>query len=127
MGDGNAGSCQGRIETLSLLDCFSHSSVSPYQYHVAVCPTEGSSLVRIPSNKTSSFQAKDLSKARGLDNLLYSSDVFFSCFADLALVSPVEYYKAGEGSLMQVVITPAQVRAGGWGGYRKGFRIHQSG
>ena len=50
-----------------------------------------------------------LGKARGLDNLLYSSDVFFSCFADLALVSPVEYYKAGEGSLMQVVITPAQV------------------
>ena len=37
-----------------------------------------------------------------------SSDVFFSCFADLALVSPVEYYKSGEGSLMQVVITPAQ-------------------
>ncbi len=34
--------------------------------------------------------------------------MFFSCFADLALVSPVEYYKAGEGSLMQVVITPAQ-------------------
>jgi zeta-carotene desaturase len=47
-----------------------------------------------------------------LDNLLYSSDVFFSCFADLALVSPVEYYKAGEGSLMQVVITPAQVSKG---------------
>ena len=55
------------------------------------------------------LQAKVLGKARGLDNLLYSSDVFFSCFADLALVSPVEYYKAGEGSLMQVVITPAQV------------------
>lgn len=53
-------------------------------------------------------RAKDVSKARGIDNLLYSSDVFFSCFADLALVSPVEYYKAGEGSLMQVVITPAQ-------------------
>ncbi|GAX75350.1 hypothetical protein CEUSTIGMA_g2794.t1 [Chlamydomonas eustigma] len=53
-------------------------------------------------------KAKDLSHARGLDNLLYSSDVFFSCFADLALVSPVEYYKSGEGSLMQVVITPAQ-------------------
>jgi zeta-carotene desaturase len=33
--------------------------------------------------------------------------VFFSCFADLALVSPVEYYKEGEGSLMQCVITPA--------------------
>lgn len=30
-----------------------------------------------------------------------------SCFADLALTSPVEYYKEGSGSLMQCVITPA--------------------
>lgn len=52
-------------------------------------------------------QVKDCSKASGLDNLLYSADVFFSCFADLALVSPVEYFKEGEGSLMQCVITPA--------------------
>lgn len=50
---------------------------------------------------------KDLSKARGLDNLLYSADTYFSCFADLALTSPVEYYKEGSGSLMQCVITPA--------------------
>ena len=27
--------------------------------------------------------------ARGLDNLLYSADADFSCFADLALTSPV--------------------------------------
>lgn len=27
--------------------------------------------------------------ARGLDNLLYSADTYFSCFADLALTSPV--------------------------------------
>lgn len=53
------------------------------------------------------LQVKDLTKPRGLDNLLYSSDVFFSCFADLALTSPVEYYKEGQGSLMQCVITPA--------------------
>ena len=31
----------------------------------------------------------------------------FSCFADLALVSPDDYYKEGEGSLMQCVLTPA--------------------
>lgn len=37
----------------------------------------------------------------------YSADADFSCFADLALTSPVDYYKDGEGSLMQVVITPA--------------------
>ncbi|KAL6764090.1 flavin-containing amine oxidoreductase-domain containing protein [Haematococcus lacustris] len=52
-------------------------------------------------------KVKDLRVAAGLDNLLYSADVFFSCFADLALVSPMEYFKEGQGSLMQVVITPA--------------------
>ena len=46
-------------------------------------------------------------KAYGLDNLLYSADADFSCFADLALTSPVDYYKEGEGSLMQCVLTPA--------------------
>lgn len=45
-------------------------------------------------------------KAPGLDNLLYSPDVEFSCFADLALTSPGSYYKSGEGSLMQCVLTP---------------------
>jgi len=42
-------------------------------------------------------------RAGGIDNLLYSADAEFSCFADLALVSPGEYYKEGEGSLMQAV------------------------
>jgi zeta-carotene desaturase len=46
-------------------------------------------------------------KAPGLDNLLYSADAEFSCFADLALTSPAEYYKPGEGSLLQCVLTPA--------------------
>jgi len=46
-------------------------------------------------------------KAPGLDNLLYSADADFSCFADLALTSPAEYYKEGEGSLLQCVLTPA--------------------
>lgn len=45
-------------------------------------------------------------KAPGLDNLLYSADADFSCFADLALTSPGSYYKEGEGSLMQCVLTP---------------------
>lgn len=38
-------------------------------------------------------KVKDLRVAAGLDNLLYSADTYFSCFADLALVSPVDYYK----------------------------------
>ena len=44
----------------------------------------------------------NVAEAAGIDNLLYSSDVDFSCFADLAVVSPVDYRKKGEGSLMQV-------------------------
>eukprot|EP00879_Flechtneria_rotunda_P025719 GHRR01027358.1.p1 GENE.GHRR01027358.1~~GHRR01027358.1.p1 ORF type:complete len:451 (+),score=201.26 GHRR01027358.1:809-2161(+) len=50
---------------------------------------------------------KDLRSPAGLDNLLYSPDTYFSCFADLALTSPVEYFREGQGSLMQCVITPA--------------------
>ena len=44
---------------------------------------------------------------QGLDNLLYSADADFSCFADLAVTSPVEYYREGQGSLLQCVLTPA--------------------
>jgi len=50
---------------------------------------------------------KSLGKAQGIDNLLYSADADFSCFADLALTSPEDYYKEGEGSLLQCVLTPA--------------------
>eukprot|EP00873_Tetraselmis_striata_P029246 jgi/Tetstr1/449510/TSEL_036598.t1 len=39
----------------------------------------------------------------GIDNLLYSADAEFSCFADLAVTSPGDYYKQGEGSLIQAV------------------------
>jgi len=39
----------------------------------------------------------------GIDNLLYSVDTEFSCFADLAVTSPGDYYKEGEGSLIQAV------------------------
>lgn len=42
-------------------------------------------------------------RAAGIDNLLYSVDAEFSCFADLALTSPGDYYKHGEGSLIQAV------------------------
>lgn len=47
-----------------------------------------------------------LDHAAGIDNLLYTADADFSCFADLALTSPSNYYIPGKGSLMQLVLTP---------------------
>lgn len=49
---------------------------------------------------------KQLEKAVGIDNLLYTADADFSCFADLALASPGDYYQPGAGSLLQLVLTP---------------------
>ena len=49
---------------------------------------------------------KQLTHAVGIDNLLYSADADFSCFADLALTSPKDYYQEGQGSLLQLVLTP---------------------
>ncbi|MBD2249750.1 9,9'-di-cis-zeta-carotene desaturase [Nostoc parmelioides] len=49
---------------------------------------------------------KQLKEAVGLDNLLYTADADFSCFADLALTSPSDYYRQGQGSLLQLVLTP---------------------
>ena len=49
---------------------------------------------------------KQLQEAAGIDNLLYTADADFSCFSDLALSSPGDYYKSGEGSLLQLVLTP---------------------
>lgn len=49
---------------------------------------------------------KQLQQAAGLDNLLYTPDADFSCFADLALTSPADYYRQEQGSLMQLVLTP---------------------
>jgi zeta-carotene desaturase len=49
---------------------------------------------------------KQLNYATGIDNLLYTADADFSCFADLALTSPADYYRPGEGSLLQLVLTP---------------------
>jgi zeta-carotene desaturase len=51
-------------------------------------------------------KCKQLQQAAGLDNLLYTADADFSCFADLALASPADYYREGQGSLMQAVLTP---------------------
>lgn len=49
---------------------------------------------------------QQLNYAVGIDNLLYTADADFSCFADLALTSPADYYHPGEGSLLQLVLTP---------------------
>jgi zeta-carotene desaturase len=49
---------------------------------------------------------RDVERPAGLDNLLYTADADFSCFADLALASPVDYRKPGLGSLLQCVLTP---------------------
>jgi zeta-carotene desaturase len=51
-------------------------------------------------------ERQQLDHAAGIDNLLYSADADFSCFADLALTSPADYYREGEGSLLQLVLTP---------------------
>ncbi len=49
---------------------------------------------------------KNLAVPTGLNNLLYTADADFSCFADLALASPEDYRKKGLGSLLQCVLTP---------------------
>ncbi|CAN4108629.1 unnamed protein product [Withania somnifera] len=51
-------------------------------------------------------RSRQLKRAAGLDNLLYTPDADFSCFADLALASPEDYYIEGQGSLLQCVLTP---------------------
>ncbi|MBE9098110.1 9,9'-di-cis-zeta-carotene desaturase [Vacuolonema iberomarrocanum] len=51
-------------------------------------------------------ERQQVGHAAGINNLLYSADADFSCFSDLALSSPKDYYREGEGSLMQVVLTP---------------------
>ncbi len=51
-------------------------------------------------------ERKQLNHAAGIDNLLYTADADFSCFADLALTSPADYYRPEQGSLLQLVLTP---------------------
>jgi Uncharacterized conserved protein len=53
-----------------------------------------------------SRRRQDCSQPAGLNNLLYTADADFSCFADLALASPEDYRKDGQGSLLQCVLTP---------------------
>jgi zeta-carotene desaturase len=53
-----------------------------------------------------SAERQQLDHAAGMDNLLYTPDADFSCFADMALTSPGDYYREGQGSLLQVVLTP---------------------
>ncbi|KAE8729115.1 Zeta-carotene desaturase [Hibiscus syriacus] len=48
-------------------------------------------------------RSRQLRQAVGLDNLLYTPDADFSCFADLALTSPEDYYTKGQGSLLQLL------------------------
>jgi zeta-carotene desaturase len=55
-----------------------------------------------------SQQRKQLEQAAGIDNLLYTPDADFSCFSDLALSSPGNYYKQDQGSLLQLVLTPGE-------------------
>ncbi|MBF2088916.1 MAG: 9,9'-di-cis-zeta-carotene desaturase [Synechococcales cyanobacterium K44_A2020_017] len=55
---------------------------------------------------TNAAERTQLDHAAGLDNLLYTADADFSCFADLALTSPSNYYREGQGSLIQAVLTP---------------------
>jgi zeta-carotene desaturase len=57
-------------------------------------------------NEEHESQRRDLNNPTGLNNLLYTADADFSCFADLALASPEDYRKEGEGSLLQCVLTP---------------------
>jgi hypothetical protein len=65
-------------------------------------PLKGPDFSAMPLPLQNTARVKDLRSAAGLDNLLYSADTYFSCFADLALTSPVEYFREGQGSLMQV-------------------------
>ncbi len=51
-------------------------------------------------------KVQQINNPSGIDNLLYTADADFSCFADLALTSPADYYRTTEGSLLQLVLTP---------------------
>ncbi|KAH9754163.1 Zeta-carotene desaturase /chromoplastic [Citrus sinensis] len=53
-------------------------------------------------------RSRQLRQAVGLDNLLYTPDADFSCFADLALTSPEDYYREGSGvkNFLSRVLTP---------------------
>ena len=79
---------------------FSHPPIHPPTHtppHSSSFQPPRSPLSNPPTHPPTHLFKKDFSngKAPGLDNLLYSADAEFSCFADLALTSPAEYYKEG--------------------------------
>ena len=63
-------------------------------------------VTELGNTPAASRRRGDLAQPAGLDNLLYTADADFSCFADLALASPVDYRREGQGSLLQCVLTP---------------------
>ncbi|QEY32914.1 9,9'-di-cis-zeta-carotene desaturase [Synechococcus sp. RSCCF101] len=63
-------------------------------------------VTELGDDAASGQRRRDLDRPAGLDNLLYTADADFSCFADLALASPVDYRRPGQGSLLQCVLTP---------------------
>jgi zeta-carotene desaturase len=63
-------------------------------------------VTELGDNPEAAARRADIGQPTGLDNLLYTADADFSCFADLALASPVDYRREGLGSLLQCVLTP---------------------
>ncbi|KAH9754125.1 Zeta-carotene desaturase [Citrus sinensis] len=52
-------------------------------------------------------RSRQLRQAVGLDNLSYTPDADLSCFADLALTSPEDYYREGQAILyFRCILTP---------------------
>jgi zeta-carotene desaturase len=81
----------------------------PLQAGIRTCGHGAVALRWLVTELNPQGQAKRASQhpeALGIDNLLYTADADFSCFADLALTSPADYYKPGQGSLLQCVLTP---------------------
>ena len=63
-------------------------------------------VTELGDSQAAQTSRRDLAHPAGLDNLLYTADADFSCFADLALASPEDYRRPGLGSLLQCVLTP---------------------
>ncbi|MEB3266676.1 MAG: 9,9'-di-cis-zeta-carotene desaturase [Cyanobacteriota bacterium] len=63
-------------------------------------------VTELGDDAAASARRHDRDHPCGLDNLLYTADADFSCFADLALASPEDYRRQGLGSLLQCVLTP---------------------
>ncbi len=81
-------------------------------YHLEAVPVATVQLryngwvTELGESSSAEAKRKNLAVPSGLNNLLYTADADFSCFADLALASPEDYRKQGLGSLLQCVLTP---------------------